>query len=311
MTVNSVGAQYQQHAGHKITTYIKHAARATADLTKDVVTTLGARGLDGQPLALKVLAGLAKVLKDWDQYDDDYYANGVTKFVEYAGKPLANIGAVFAPLTGFEGLVDDVGSCAHALLNGEVEKKVNMVVKVKDTKGAEKTYKFENKIKTQASGLAKAESMIKATATLSGWLSDVANAVSKIAELNFFKLEEAFLARVSLVGSLCARVFAYVGAGGTIIKFGLSAYHLWNAKNVSKDELDVLKTSFHHATIGLVKTAMRISLLVFASYLSLSFQGALALTMVGMDIYANRTKKQAQPTMEICVQMAPSAVPAA
>jgi hypothetical protein len=298
--------------GYKISEKLQKAASASLGFTRDVVTTLGARGLDGQPLALKVLSALAKVLEDWNPEKGDIlyeYALGIRKFVQYAGKPLANVGAVLAPLTGFEDLINDISGFAQAIFNGTVEKKYNCVVKHRDVAGQlTDTFKFEHKKTEAASSAAKAEALIKVVATTSGWLSDVANAVAKIAELELLAISSHTLEAAARIGNLCSRVFAYVGAGGTIVKFAMAAYRLHTAdKTLSVQDRLVLETSFKHATVALIKTALRISLLVWASYFSLAYQGALALAMIGMDIYTNRTKKQALQTIEVTATALPVA----
>lgn len=279
---------------------IEQAAYSTYKFTEDALFTLGKRGSDGQPLALKVLSAVTKILKDFERYERDIYARGMTKFVEYASKPLSNVGTVFAPLTGFEGLIKEVSNFSLAMFEGKVEKKFKLIQINTDNTGKETKLVIERKSKEKACDLVKAEVAIKTIATVSGWLSDLANAIAKVAELNFFNLEKAFLSKVSLVGSLCARVFAYVGAGGTIIKFSLAAYRHFGSQNVSKEERAVLEASFKQAAVDLAKTAVRISLLVFAPYFSLSMQGALALGMIGLDIYVDRkVKDKLIPTRQL------------
>lgn len=314
MSSLAITAAAPTNVGHKIAEKLKKFATGTLGMTRDVVATLGARGIDGQPLALKVLGALAKVLEDWNPEQGDIldeYALAIRKFVKYAGKPLANVGAILSPLTGFEDLINEIATFTQVIFDGKVEKKYNYVVKLQDTSGQTVvTFKFEHKKIEAASNAAKAESMIKVIATTSGWLSDVANAVAKVAELEILNISSTTLETASKFGNLFSRVFAYVGAGGTVIKFALSAYRLHTAGNISAADRLVLETSFKHSCVALIKTALRIALLVWAGVFSLTVQGALAFAMIGMDIYTNRTKKQAQPTVTVTLN-SPSAIPAA
>lgn len=297
----SVQATVQPNFASKAAASCKKALGEAWGFCFTSITTLGARGPDGHPLALKVMMACSKIFQD--QKVTNSLAMACVKFCKYAGAPLMVIGTIFAPLAGFEMMVNDVSSCHDAVQNRKAAEKVNCQVSVI---GAE-TYKFENKAKVKVTNIVKAEKIVQATATVSGWLSDLSNAIAKIAELNFLDMNQTFIKHVSVVGVLSAKVFAYVGAAGTLVKFCLSAHRLWEARNASAEEKAIKKMAFTHASIALAKVALRISLIVFASYFSLTFQGVAALGMIAMDIYTQRTKKEAVDNVKVSVFQASAA----
>lgn len=289
----AIGAN--QSGFNKFGVSCKAAIGNTVDLCLDTVTTLGERGSDGQPLALKVMGALSKIFQD--QNVSHTLAQGCVKFTKYAGAPLGVINTITAPLVGFEDVTKDVKDCKEAIFNNKGTQKVNAELAVE---GGE-TFKFEHKKKLTANNLVKFEKGLQVTVTLSGWLSDLASAIAKVAEMNFLELNETFLSHAARVGSLCATSFAYVGATGTLIKFGLASSRFWQAKNLdpSSDEYKTAKMAFKHASLGLVKTAMRITLLIYTAQISLTTQGIAALSMVAMDVYTKKTKKETLDTMKV------------